>query len=325
MSLELSAALYPNSRNAALLDGSVAPEGVRLLANALTPGEMFWRQLKFGEFDVSEMSFASFIIATSHGRTPWLALPVFTERRFFHTGILVRRDAGIATPADLRDRAVGVPEYQQTAVCWIRGILEHHFGVDWRTFSWFMERSPERSHGGATGFRPPARFAYVAPDDSLGAMMLDGRLDAALFYSVRNTILDRRTIDLATDARVRLLFPDPVAEGRRYYAETNTFPINHCVIVRRSLVAEHPEIARSLYDAFVAAKAANTARAASLAAPYAETGGLAAHALDGDPLAYGVRANRAVLETIATYLYEQALTERVVALDELFAPATLEV
>ncbi len=300
---------------------------MQLLPNALTPGEMFWRQLKFEEFDVSEMSIASLTIATSHGPTPWVALPVFTERRFFHTGILVRRDAGIASPADLRDRAVGVPEYQQTAVCWIRGILEHRLRrVDWRTFSWFMERSPERSHGGATGFRPPARFAYVAPDDSLAEMMLDGRIDATLFYSVRNTILDRRTIDLATDPRIfRPLFPDAVAEGRRYYAETHTFPINHCVIVRRSLVAEHPELARNLYDAFAAAKTTMHARAASLAAPHAETGGLAPHALDGDPLAYGVRANRATLETIATYLHEQALTERVVALDELFAPATLEV
>ena len=323
--LELSAALYPNARNRPLLDGAVSPPGVRLLANALTPGEMFWRQLKFAEFDVSEMSFASFIIATSHGPTDWYALPVFTERRFFHTGILVRRDAGIAGAADLRDRAVGVPEYQQTAVCWIRGILEHDFGVDWRTFAWFMERSPERSHGGATGFRAPARLTYLRPDESLGAMLLDGRIDATLFYTVRNTILDRRTIDLAADPRVAPLFPDPAAEGRRYYAATGTFPINHCVIVRRTLVDADPTLARRLYDAFVAAKAVLHERARSLLAPFAETSGVAPAAVGTDPLAYGVRANRSTLETIARYLHEQALTERVVALDELFAPATLEV
>lgn len=323
--LELSAALYPNARNRALLDDTVSPDGVRLLANALTPGEMFWRQLKFGEFDVSEMSFASFIIATSHGPTPWVALPVFTERRFFHTGILVRRDAGIASPADLRDRAVGVPEYQQTAVCWIRGILEHDFGVDWRTFAWFMERSPERSHGGATGFRAPARLTYLTPDESLGRMLLDGRIDATLFYSVRNTILDRRTIDLAADPRVAPLFPDAEAEGRRYYAATGVFPINHCVVVRRALVEADPSLALCLYDAFVAAKRVLRERTRSLLAPFVEGGGVPANAVAADPLAYGVVANRTVLETIATYLHEQALTERVVALDELFAPATLEV
>jgi 4,5-dihydroxyphthalate decarboxylase len=322
---ELSAALYANARNRALLDGSVSPEGMRLVTSALTPGEMFWRQLKFAEFDVSEMSFASFIIATSHGPTEWYALPVFTERRFFHTGILVRRDAGIASPADLRDRAVGVPEYQQTAVCWIRGILEHDFGVDWRTFAWFMERSPERSHGGATGFRAPARLTYLQPDESLGAMLLDGRIDATLFYTLRNTILDRRTIDLAADTRVVPLFPDAAAEGRRYYAATGTFPINHCVIVRRALIDSDPALARRLYDAFVAAKVQLRESARSLLAPFADTGGVSPAAVDTDPLTYGVRANRRTLETLTTYLQEQALTERVVALDELFAPATLDV
>jgi 4,5-dihydroxyphthalate decarboxylase len=320
---ELSAALYPNARNRPLLDGAIAPDGVRLIGTALTPGEMFWRQLKFGEFDVSEMSFASFVIATSNGPTDWLALPVFTERRFFHTGILVRRDAGIRTPADLRDRPVGVPEYQQTAVVWIRGILEHHFGVDWRTFLWYMERSPERSHGGATGFIPPARFAYLGPGESLAEMVIDGRIDAALFYTVRNTILDRRPIDLAADPRIARLFPDAPAEGRRFYAATRMFPINHCVIVRRSLLEKQPWIARSLYDAFAAAKAQLRSRATSLAVPYAETGGL--DALGADPMTYGVTANHATLETVTRYLHEQALTDRVVALDEVFAPATMEV
>ncbi len=321
--LELSAALYPNVRNQPLLDGRVSPEGIKLIGTGLTPGEMFWRQLKFAEFDISEMSFASFVIATSHAPTDWLALPVFTERRFFHTGILVRRDAGIRTPADLRDRTVGVPEYQQTAVVWIRGILEHHFGVDWRTFMWYMERSPERSHGGATGFKPPARFAYLSPHESLAEMVLDGRVDAALFYTVRNTILDRRPIDLAADPRIARLFPDAPAEGRRFYAATRMFPINHCVIVRRSLLAAQPWIARSLYDAFSAAKTQLRSRATSLVAPYAETGG--AGALGDDPMAYGIKANRATLETVTRYLHEQALTDRVVALDEVFAPATMEV
>jgi 4,5-dihydroxyphthalate decarboxylase len=324
--LELSAALYPNPRTRPVLDGRVDAAGIRLMPTGLTPGEMFWRQLKFADFDVSEMSFASFIIATAHAPTAWVALPVFTERRFFHTGVLVRRGAGITTPADLANRPVGVPEYQQTAVVWVRGILEHHFGVDWRTFAWYMERSPERSHGGATGFTPPKRFAYLAPGETLAEMLLDGRIDATLFYTMRNTIVDRRPVNLAADPRVMPLFPDSASEGRRFFAATGLFPINHCVIVRRALVERDPWVARSLYTMFCDAKAAQHERAVALAAPFAETGtaGTSRDVLANDPMPYGIRANRAVLATIAQYLHEQALTERVVALEELFAPATLE-
>ena len=97
---------------------------------------------------------SSLVIATSRGPTPWVALPVFTTREFFHTRILVRADAGIAAPADLRGKRVGVPEYQQTAAIWARGVLENEFGVAPREMELFMERG-DKSHGGATGFKPP--------------------------------------------------------------------------------------------------------------------------------------------------------------------------
>ncbi|MFL6949581.1 MAG: PhnD/SsuA/transferrin family substrate-binding protein, partial [Xanthobacteraceae bacterium] len=153
--LELSIALSDNPNTRPLLDGAVHAEGISLIATALHPSEMFWRQLRFAEFDVSEMSMSSLLIATSRGPTPWVALPVFTTREFFHTRILVRADAAISAPADLRGKRVGVPEYQQTAAIWGRGVLQHEFGVHAKEIEWFMERPPDRSHGGATGFSPP--------------------------------------------------------------------------------------------------------------------------------------------------------------------------
>ena len=119
--VELSVALSRNARTAPILDGRVQPEGVRLVPSVVYPSEMFWRQLKFGDFDVSEMSLATLAIATAHAPTEWVGIPVFTYRDFFHTRILVRADAGIATPADLRGKRVGVPEYQQTSAIWARG------------------------------------------------------------------------------------------------------------------------------------------------------------------------------------------------------------
>src|ERR1700758_844626 len=102
------------------------------------------------------MSCSSFMIVTGQGDTRFVGLPIFTTRRFFHTSILVARKAGIDKPADLKGKRVGVPEYQQTAAIWGRGVLQHEFGVHAKDIEWFMERTPDLSHGGATAFKPPA-------------------------------------------------------------------------------------------------------------------------------------------------------------------------
>jgi 4,5-dihydroxyphthalate decarboxylase len=327
--LPLSIALSSNPNTRPLIDGVVAAEGIDLTPTLLHPSEMFWRQLRFAEFDVSEMSMSSLLIATARGPTPWLALPVFTTREFFHTRILVRADAGIASPADLRGRRVGVPEYQQTAAIWGRGVLENEFGVHPREMTFFMERVADRSHGGATGFKPPAGVTVhqIPARTNIGEMLVAGELDATLLYLTDRNLVDRSRLDLTTDSRVRLLFPDRAAEGRRYYAKTGIYPVNHTVVIRRSLVGKHPWIALNLYSAFVAARA-QVLRAGSVAlASHFETGviGEELHkALAADPMAYGVRATRRVLETIASYVYAQGLTDRVVKIEELFAPATLD-
>jgi 4,5-dihydroxyphthalate decarboxylase len=327
-SLSLSAALTVNERTQPLLDGSVAVEGVQLAPTALEPAEIFYRQLKFAEFDVSEMSLASLMIATATAPTDWVALPVFTIRAFFHTTILVRDDAGIATPRDLRGKRVGVPEYQQTRAVWQRGILQHEFGVDAREIAWFMERTPAVSHGGATGFTPPPgiRLTYVDATTDLGALLVSGEIDAALHHYTRPNIVDRAMTPIAGHPGIRTLFADPVAEGRRYFAKTGIFPINHCVVVRRSLVARHPWLPLNLYAAFAAAKARTIERRAASMEPLFAVGALppgerAAATFDAFP--YGLSGSRAVVETIAAYLFEQGLTPRVVAPDELFAASTM--
>ena len=205
---------------------------------------MFWRQLRFAEFDVSEMSMSSLIIAVSRGDTRWVAIPVFTMRKFFHTSIIVRTDSGIAAPADLRGKRIGVPEYQQTWAIWSRGVLQHEFGVHARDIEWFMERNPDKSHGGATGFTAPpgVRVNQIPPTTNMGEMLLRGELDGSLHYLVDNNLVDRSTVDVS--GVTRYLFPDPAAEGRRFYAKTGLFPINHTVVVRRSLL-EQPSLDRA--------------------------------------------------------------------------------
>ena len=327
--LELSIALSDNERTRPLLEGRVVPQGIKLVPTMVHPSEMFWRQLRFAEFDVSEMSMSSLIIAVSRGDTRWVAIPVFTMRKFFYTSIIVRNDSGIATPADLRGKRIGVPEYQQTWAIWSRGILQHEFGVHARDIEWFMERNPDKSHGGATGFSAPAgvRVNQIPPTTNMGEMLIRGELDGSLHYLVDNNLVDRSTVDVS--AVTRHLFPDPAAEGRRFYAKTGLFPINHTVVVRRSLLESHPWIALNLYSAFVAAKEEIARSGRSYLHWYFESGlldgGVKRTLAEHDPLAYGFKASRAVLETVAEYVHEQGLSTRRVELKEIFAPSTLDV
>jgi 4,5-dihydroxyphthalate decarboxylase len=326
--LVLSAALMRNDRTAPLLDGAVEPAGIRLVATASHAPEQFWRQLKFAEFDVSEMSVASFTIATAKGPTGWVALPIFTMRRFFHSTILVRDAAGIATPADLKGKRIGVPEFQQTGAVWARGVLSDEFGVDTREIHWFMERLPDVSHGGATGFQAPAgvRLDYIPESSSIGAMMVEGSLDGTLLY-IRSNLVDRSTVDLNRTPGVRSLFPNPVAEGHRYFAKSGAYPINHCVVVRRSLLEREPWIGRSLFDAFSEAKERVARRRLSLLEPAVATGLVGADgatAAQLEVIKYGIPQNRPVLEMVMRFLHEQGLTNRRMALEDVFAPASME-
>ncbi len=185
---------------------------------------MFWRQLEFGEFDVSEMSLSALARLVADGKSDWVALPVFTLRRFYHTQLLVRADAGIQTPADLRGKRAGVPDYIQTSVVWARGVLADEYGVQPSDLTWVMEREADRSLGGALGFVPPAdlRFSFLAPDKSLDRMLLDGELDVLFHYITARNLVDRSRADLHADSRVRTLYPDvaggsdPLSRGDRH-------------------------------------------------------------------------------------------------------------
>jgi len=152
--LQLSFVSAYNERVQPLMDGTIQPEGVELLPTYSDPSETFWRQLKFQEFEISEMSLSSYLIARSRGMD-FIAIPVFPSRRFFHAELSYHVDSGIKQASDVTGHRIGVGEYQQTASLWVRGTLDHDFGVSQYKVDWWMERTDELSHGGATGFAPP--------------------------------------------------------------------------------------------------------------------------------------------------------------------------
>ena len=331
MKLELSIALTNNPRTWPVLDGRVKPDAIDLVTTVLGPSEMFWRQLRFAEFDVSEMSVSSLLMARSHGDDRWLGIPVFTTRRFFHTNLLVRKDAHIDEPADLKGKRVGVPEYQQTAALWTRGVLQHEFGVRSQDMEYWMERPPERSHGGATGFKPPpgVTMHYIAPDKTIGSMMLSGELQAAIHYNTGapGALIDRSTADLRSHPDIKPLFPDPLAEGIRFLKKTGIYPINHGMVIKRQIAEKYPWAVMNLLKAFMQAASIADAERMEHVHYYLETGAIpreARPAIVAPIIRHGMIANRKVIETAALWSHEQGLTPRVMRLDEIFAESTFD-
>jgi 4,5-dihydroxyphthalate decarboxylase len=313
---ELSICLTDNVHTRPILDGTIAVDGVELLTSTAGPPELFWRQLNFAEFDISEMSCSSLVIAIANGDMRFVAIPVFATRSFFHTRTQVRADSGIQRPEDLKGKRVGVPEYQQTAALWTRAVLQHEFGVSPIDLDWYMERPPESSHGGATGFKPPAglKFQYIAEGQSIRSMLTAGTLDAAVFGNVNLP-------------GVRNLFPDARAEGARYYKKTGFFPMNHTVVFKREVADRYPWAVRNVYKAFEAAKALVRRQTRELSAIYFDLDLIPSgqqKALDADPYPYGMPANQAILRALTEYSHEQGLTPRVVDLKDVFHPTTME-
>jgi len=241
----------------------------------------------------------------------------------------VRRDAKIETPSDLKGRRVGVPEYQQTAALWTRGVLQHEFGVPAAAMEFWMERVPSHSHAGAVAFKPPpgVTIHQIPAEKSIGSMMVAGELDAVIHYIRHNNLVDRSTVDLANHPQLKTLFPDPLAEGVRFYRKSGIYPINHGMVIRSALAEKHPWAVLNLYKAFEAAnELANQQRMEHI--DYHAAAGLlspdCAKALRMPIIRHGIKANRHILEAAASYSLEQGLTPRLMKLQEIFAASTMD-
>jgi 4,5-dihydroxyphthalate decarboxylase len=333
--LTLSFVSNYNERVEPLMDGTIKADGVEVIPTYSHPSETFWRQLKFQEFQIAEMSMSSYLIARSRG-ADMIAIPVFPSRRFFHAEQSYHVDSGIKEPGDLVGKRIGVGEYQQTAALWARGVLDHDFGVSQYKVDWYMERTDELSHGGATGFTPPQGISFhrIPADKSLATMLVNHEIDVAPIASHLSrafNVIDRSTHMRASGgdwSKVKPLFPDQIAEAKRFFDEHGFVPVNHTYIIRGDVYREHPGIAVKLYGAFVKAKA-HAQETLSERMPEALVFGpeyfaMTQEILGDDPFPYGIKANLAMIETIASYSHEQGLTPRKMTIEELFAKETLE-
>ncbi|HXV47597.1 MAG TPA: PhnD/SsuA/transferrin family substrate-binding protein [Candidatus Binatia bacterium] len=324
-----------NERVDPLMKGVVKAEGIDLVPSYSHPSETFWRQLKFKEFEVGEMSMSSYLIARERG-FDIIALPVFPSRRLFHTEISYNTDSGVTQPADLNGKRLGIGEYQQTAALWQRGILEHDFGVSQYKVHWYMERTEQLSHGGVTGFTPPQGISFqrIPPDKSMASMLVSGELDAAAINSPwKNmpSVIGRSHRIPGADgdwSKVKLLFTDRLSEGKRFFAKWGFLPVNHTYTIRGDIYKKYPWVAFNLYSAFVKAKAQFNAKLVD-SIPSAlffgrEYLAMTQEIFGQDPYPYGVKANRKMLETLIDFSHEQGLTKMKLKIEELFAESTLD-
>lgn len=324
-----------NERVEPLMRGVVKAEGIELEPTYSHPSETFLRQLRDLEFPVGEMSMSSYLIGRERG-LDMIALPVFPSRRLFHTELSVHTDSGINKPEDIVGKRIGVSEYQQTAALWQRGILEHDFGVSQFKVDWYMERTEEMSHGGVTGFKPPQGISFhrVPPEKSLASMLVHRELDVAAINSpVKHSPTQLGRSHKITGAegdwsKVKRLFPDRIAEGKRFFGKWGFLPVNHAYTIRGDIYRKHPWVAFNLYSAFVKAKTYFNARLEE-SIPSALFFGkeylYQTQAIFGrDSYPYGVKANRKLLETLIDFSFEQGLTRRKMRVEELFAECTLD-
>lgn len=314
--LRLSLACGDYDLLAPIIEGSVQPAGVDWTVLPMSSPERHRRMLRHEEFDVCELSMAGYL-ADRAQRDRFIAIPVFPHRRFRHSYILINPRAGVRSAADLNGRRIGIRTWETTAGVWIRGVLQHDYGVDLTSIEWVAQDDDDV----ATAARGRFRLSRVGPSQDVETMLLAGELDATAYPEMFASMEQGHP-------NVKRLFDDSKAEELAYFKRTGIFPIMHTVVIKRALVDAHPWLPVSVMQAFEASKAEGFRR---LRDPRRISLAFAAHLLEEqvremgpDPWAYGLEANRRPLAAILQYAEEQGLTPRTLTPQDVFAPSTLE-
>ncbi|KWE99439.1 PhnD/SsuA/transferrin family substrate-binding protein [Burkholderia pseudomultivorans] len=312
--LKIAIAEHPHT--SAIRSGAIPIEGVDAEFITVQPQiGAFRRMVRDVEFDVCELAPTTYIIARAYG-APFVALPIFVVRRFHHSGLLVRPDAGIRHPKDLEGKKVGVRAYSVTTGVWTRQVLIDEFGLDSSKVTWVVD---DEEH--VTQLRLPPNVIHAPPGRSLADMMADGELAGGFAAAAGIGRTGAPTGGWKeVEADYPDLLPDAAEREAQYYARTGIYPMHGTIVVKDSVLAEHPWIARSIHDAFAEAKRQWLAR---LDAGEATTAGDRKYQalrkiVGNDPLPYGLQENLKTIEALEQTAFKQGLTPRRMAVHELF-------
>jgi len=340
--LTLTVAFSRNPRMDPLIEGAVKAQGVDLQFILCHPGDLFFRNLKYDEFDATEMSISEYVMTRERrdgSKWDWSGLPVFLTKAFWWLQLYVNNEAGIRDLSDLRGKRVGIPDYPSTAALWMRIFLKDLYGIHPQEITWYNGRTRERSHAGILELdrTPPAgvKLNWLGAEQTLAGMLAEGELDAAFGIAAGGHIdlyglstLDRfQGTPIEQNPKIRPLFPD---SGRQiildYYRKTGVLPSNHTVVVQNRVLEKHPWVARELFTAFQKSKELAYKRSKEMTRAYLLFAGedfqKQAELFGEDPYPLGLSANRRMLEILTRGSFEQGLTKRQANVDDLFYHTT---
>ena len=302
----------------ALADARAQAPGVDLNVLTMPSPERHGRMLRHQEFDVCELSLVAYLVARDRGAA-FTAIPVFPHRRFRHGYVVKRMNAGIDRPADLNGKRIGLDTLQNSAGLWMRGILQDHYGVDLKTIEWCCQEEED------VAFEPAAwmKVRRVPQGQDIDRMLLEGELDAAIYPEVLPSMR-------GGSPKVGLLFPRVREAEIDYFRRSGIFPIMHTVVIRNSILEQHPWVAVSVMQAFQQAKELcyrHMQDPRNLALVWAsDVLSEQRQAMGADPYPYGLEPNRKALEAVVRYEHEQGMIRTNPAVEELFfAPSLQEI
>jgi 4,5-dihydroxyphthalate decarboxylase len=300
--------------------GLVRPEGIDVTYLCMEIHEVFSRFIFNREFDVSELSSAKFAALVSEPDSDIIGLPVYPSRQFRFSSFYINTTKGIKTAADLRGKRIGLPEWAQSAAVYTRGYLMHDVGIPLDAIDWVQAGTEQAGRIEKVDLTLPksVRLERIA-DRTLSDMLASGEIDAAMIAR-EPSCFKKGHPDVAR------LFPDFRAAELEYYKKTKIFPIMHIIAMKRSVLAEHPWVARNLFNAFEESKRNSLSRIndnaiSSYPVPWLTDYSRGTRKIFGDDThSYGIEANRPTLEAYLTYAWEQGIAKRLMKPEEIFPP-----
>jgi 4,5-dihydroxyphthalate decarboxylase len=254
-----------------------------------TAHDGFKAMLRENAFDAGELAIVTYLQAKAYGK-PWVLLPTPISGRFQHHCIGFNIEHGDLKPKDIEGKRVGVRTYAQTTGLWVRGILQHEYGVDLDKVNWL---TVDESH--LTEYHDPANVGRIPAGKNIPDMMLEGELAAAILG-----------VDMPKDPRVRTLVPDAQAAAKKWYQREGVIPINHMFVIHQDLARKRPDVVEELFRMVVASRAAAPAEITTALPPL------------------GWEANRKGLQMAIDWSYEQKIIPRRLAVEDLMDETTAD-
>jgi 4,5-dihydroxyphthalate decarboxylase len=279
VAMRLRTLLGDHPGTTALRNGSIKSDLVQFdFADYSPTNKGFKPMVREAAFDVSEMAIVTYLMAKSFEK-PMVLLPDVVLARFQHGHALYNAKMGKLAPRDLNGKRVGIRSFTTTTGAWLRGILANDYGVDLDSIDWVTFEDAHVAEFVDTAKRAP-------PGKQVMQMLIDGELDAV--FGEKSDHPD-----------LKPLFADVAAEEKAWFEKHKVVPINHMVVVSRTLSDQHPDVVREVHRLLA------ESAAASPAAPRFDRGEM-----------------QRSLERIIDYSAQQRLIPRAFAVDELFDDVT---